>query len=261
MEAPKKHALLSASSSHRWMRCTPSAVRESKYPDKRSEYATEGSMAHAVAASMIKRHLGIDDTEEQQEIARDKWEFGRERFEQITREVEPYVSHVLEVFENAKDEDPDAKIFIEQEVDFSFFVPEAFGTADAVVIRKGRVDILDLKFGKGVKVDATDNTQLKLYALGVLDRWDYAYALEDVCLTIVQPRIRHFSEWSCSSEQLTVWAETELFWLSHLAFAGLGAPYAGEWCRFCRAKEDCATHKMWAGSKPPTSDFENIEFK
>lgn len=237
-----KHALLGASSSHRWLHCTPSAVAERRYPDEGSDFAKEGSLAHALAARRLKEELGRPHEEEDREIS-ELWD--RYHSGEMDEYVDSYVAYVLGIYQ---DHESQAKahghirpeIDIELRLDYSQWVPEGFGTGDAVIVTRDTVEVIDLKYGKGVAVDARDNPQMKLYALGAIDLLDYAYDPETVCMTIFQPRIGNLSRWSIGVQELMDWAEDELEPLAKLASRGLGVRSSGEWCKFCKAKGDCA---------------------
>lgn len=219
----KKHALLSASSSHRWLECTPSALAESAYPETTSAYAEEGSLAHAICARKLKHALGLPHREEDTEIE----ELLDYYSEEMEGHADKFVDHVLARYKEARRECPGARLLIETRLDFSFFVPEGFGTGDALIVTDGRIEVIDFKYGKGVRVDAVENPQMKLYALGALDEFDYRYTIDEVRMTIVQPRLGHLSEWSQSVETLLAWANEELHPLARLAFIGKGARHAG----------------------------------
>lgn len=238
----RKHALLGASSSHRWLHCTPSAVAETAYPDSRSDYAEEGTLAHALGARDLKNHFGMNPDGEEAEIAEfsEKWGCG-EMEEYVAR----YVAYVLDRYREARELALDTggimpTVSIEQRLDYSRWVPEGFGTGDAVIVADGVLEIIDLKYGKGVAVSAEDNPQMKLYALGALDFFDYIYDIREVRMTIYQPRIGNVSTWSVDVAGLCRWAEEELAPLAKLAAKGKGVRSSGPWCRFCRAKGDCA---------------------
>ena len=128
---------------------------------------------------------------------------------------------------------------MEQKVDLSFHVKDCFGTADMVIVTDKKVHIIDLKLGKGVQVDAENNTQLMIYGLGMLDIAEMLFDIETVELTIVQPRISHFSTWEISAEELHQWAEQEFEPKARMALDGEGEYKAGEWCRFCKARFQC----------------------
>lgn len=237
-----KHALLGASSSHRWLHCTPSAVAESAYPESSSDYAEEGTLAHAMGARDLKQSFGMNCEDEDAEIAQlgGKWLCG-----EMEEYVGGYVAYVTDRYRKARETARETGrlmpvINIEQRLDYSRWVPDGFGTGDAVIVGDGDLEIIDLKYGKGVAVSAEDNPQMKLYALGALDFYDYAYDIRTVKMTIYQPRIGNVSTWETSTKDLRRWAEEELAPLARLAAKGKGVRNSGAWCRFCRAKGDCA---------------------
>ncbi|MBD5369621.1 MAG: DUF2800 domain-containing protein [Bacteroides sp.] len=239
----KRHALLSASGSHRWLNCTPSAVAEAGYPDEGSIFAEEGTLAHAMGAAQLKTLLGRDNAAELREIAElgPKYASG-----EMEEHVEGYVNFVMERYEEARRvsqelRTADAQIFVETHLDFSDWVPEGFGTGDAVIVGGRTMEIIDLKYGKGVKVDAERNPQMMLYALGAGAIADYAYDIEAIRMTIYQPRVGNLSTWEISPDELLEWAAGRLRPLAEVAYRGLGVRKSGEWCRFCKAKGDCRT--------------------
>lgn len=235
----KAHALLSASRSQCWLECTPSARAEEKYPDEGSDFANEGTLAHAMAAKKLKERLGLPTFAETAEI--------RELSEYMTGEMEEYTSEyadfVMERYATAFRNTPMGKVTpeirIEQRLDFSSWVKEGFGTGDTVIVSHDTIEIIDLKYGKGVKVDATDNPQLKLYALGAMEYYDYAYGVEKVTMTIYQPRVGNISSWECGIKELEEWGYEVLAPIASMAYRGLGSRKSGEWCRFCKAKGEC----------------------
>ncbi len=236
----RAHALLSASSSERWLHCTPAAVAESKYPDAGSDFAREGTLAHAIGARKIKEQFGFPFADEEREIAElsDAYYSG-----EMEEHTDGYAAYVLERWQEArahlKDGDAPVEIMIEARLDFSDYVPDGFGTGDAVIVGGNRIEVIDLKYGKGVRVSAENNPQMKLYALGALSLFDYAYDIEEVTMTIYQPRIGNLSRWSIRVDALLEWAMTELEPLAMLASRGLGVRDPGKWCRFCKAAADC----------------------
>ena len=234
----RDHAILSASSSHRWLECTPSARAEEAYPDEGSDFAREGSLAHAIAAKKLKVELGLPYFSETAEI--------RALSEYLTGEMEEYTSDYcdfvmekyLEADRNTAEGAVRPTIFIEKRLDFSKWVPEGFGTGDAVIVSDGLVEVIDFKYGKGVAVSAENNSQMMLYALGAVDELDYCYPFDTVRMTIYQPRIGNISTWECTVCDLERWAG-KVQALASVAWRGLGARKSGEWCKFCRAKGDC----------------------
>jgi hypothetical protein len=226
-----KHALLSASGSHRWMNCPPSARLCETYEDKGSGYAAEGTDAHSLCEYKLKSALGIK--------AKDPTENLPYFNEEMDDCANGYASYILELVETAKQTCPDPQVLIEQKLDFSKYVEEGFGTGDCVVIADGTLHIVDFKYGQGVMVEAEDNPQMKLYALGALEIFDGIYDIDTVSMTIYQPRRDNVSTHTVFKESLYQWAEEVLKPAATLAYAGGGEYQCGEWCLFCKAKHDC----------------------
>ena len=229
-----KHALLSASSSHRWMNCPPSARLCETYEDKGSGYAAEGTDAHALCEYKLRCALG-EDMSAVADI--------REHLDYYSDEMEgcanDYAAYIIELVETAKQTCTDPQVLIEQKLDFSKYVESGFGTGDCVVIADGTLHIVDYKHGQGVLVEAADNPQMKLYALGALELFDGIYDISTVSMTIYQPRRDNISTHTVFKESLYQWADEVLKPAAELAFAGGGEYQCGEWCQFCKAKYDC----------------------
>ncbi len=224
-----KHALLSASSSHRWLHCTPSARLEEQFENTTSIFAAEGTAAHELSEHKLRLFLG-------QASKRPVSDFDSEELERYTDE---YVNFATELITEVKKNCKDPIILLEQRLDYSCYVPEGFGTGDLVVIADGTLDIVDLKYGKGVAVSAENNPQMKLYALGAVILFDSLYDIKTVRMTICQPRLESISTYELSGDELTAWAETELRPKAQLAMNGDGEFLPGEHCRFCRARHTC----------------------
>jgi len=226
-----KHAVLSASSSERWLNCTPSARLCEAYEDKGSDYAAEGTDAHTLCEYRLKQALGIPADNPIEDLG-----WYNEEMEECAA---AYTAYVLEVLETAKQTCADPTVLIEQRVDFSRWVPDGFGTADCIIIADGVMNICDYKHGKGVEVSAEDNPQMRLYALGALEIFDDIYDIEEVRMTIFQPRKANVSVSETEKSALYRWADTDLYEKAELAFEGKGEFHCGEWCRFCKAKAEC----------------------
>lgn len=236
----RSHALLSASGASRWINCTPSARLEDEYGEKKtSVYAEEGTLAHELSELYLKRDtLGV--ISEQEFELRLEEIMDNELFNTEMLDVIPiYTGYCAEQLAVATTENPIAVMEIEQKLDLTAFVPESFGTADCIIINDNIIEVIDLKYGKGVPVYADWNKQLMLYGLGALQKYDTMYDITEVRLTIVQPRINNISSWQISAEELHAWAEEELKPAAKLAFDGAGELSAGEWCRFCAVKNQC----------------------
>lgn len=224
------HAILSASASSRWLHCTPSARLERKFPDTSSPYAEEGTQAHAYAERCLnlfletgKTAVVVNDNAEMQEA------------------VQAYVNICVEKINEARTASPDAQIRVEQRLDFSRWVPEGFGTGDMVAVSDTYFEIVDLKYGKGVPVSAVNNSQMRLYALGMYEAFGYLYGADEVRMTIVQPRLDSVSTETISVDDLLAWGE-EVKKKAKIAFAGKGEFCAGNHCRFCKARNTCRAH-------------------
>lgn len=228
---PKGHAVLSASSSHRWLNCPPSARLCEKYEDKSSEYATEGSEAHNLCEFRLKQALGIPTKN-----PIDNLTYYNAEMECCANE---YANYVLELFEKAKQSCSDPVVMIEQQVNFSRWVKDGFGTADCIIIADGEMNIVDYKHGQGLEVSAVENSQMMLYSLGSLEIFDGIYDIEKVTMTIFQPRKNNISVSVMSKDNLLEWAQNDLVYKARLAYEGEGEFCAGEWCRFCKAKANC----------------------
>lgn len=225
------HALLSASSSHRWLNCPPSARLCEGYEDKGSEYAQEGTDAHSLCEHKLKVLLGMESIDPTEGLS-----FYSEEMEQCACD---YAAYVLELVEEAKKTCKDPVVLIEQRLDFSRFVAEGFGTGDCVLIADGTLDVVDYKHGKGVEVSAVDNPQMMLYALGALELFDGIYDIVTVRMTIFQPRRENISVCVMAKDDLLQWAYNELIHKAKLAYEGGGEFSCGDWCRFCKAKAVC----------------------
>lgn len=224
-----KHAVLSASGSHRWLNCSPSARLELEFENTSSEAAKEGTAAHALCEHKLKKAL-------KKRSRRPTSEYDSDEMEECT---DGYVQFVMEQYEAAKQVCTDPIILIEQHLDFSCYVPDGFGTGDCIIVSDDTLHIIDFKYGLGVLVDAVDNPQMMLYALGALDLYDALYDVKEVSMSIFQPRRENVSTWTIPTSQLKEWAENELKPKAILAYNGEGAYVPGEWCTFCRASARC----------------------
>lgn len=233
---PSSHALLSPSSSHRWIHCTPSPRLEEKIEEQSSSFAEEGTCAHALCEVKLLTALERDATHAEADYGAlaDRWY--NQEMEDCTTE---YVQAVLEKYNTCKRDTPSTKIFIEKRLDFSPWIPNSFGTADAVIVTNNRIEVIDFKYGKGVQVYAERNTQMMIYALGAIADYELDYDIKSVRMTIIQPRLFHISEYEISKEELMAWADNELVPQAKKAYDGEGEQVVGEWCRFCKVKSLC----------------------
>ena len=223
----RTHAVLSASSSKRWLNCTPSAKLNAEIPDITTEYAKEGTDAHELAEYKVNQLLGIkaDNPTENLDYYNQEMEDCTDRYAQyIAEQMSQYSSPV---------------VMVEQRLDFSRYVPGGFGTGDCIIVADDVLTIIDFKYGKGIAVEAEYNPQMMLYALGALEMFSILYDINEVKMVIFQPRIENISEFSMPVSDLLNWAKNELRPKAELAAKGEGEFCAGEHCRFCKVKATC----------------------
>ncbi len=253
---PNSHAILSASSSHRWMNCTPSARLEREFNHRETEAAAEGTAAHALCEHKLRRALKM----------RSRKPVSKYDCDEMDGYTDGYVEFVLEQFTQAKLECADPLVLIEQRLDFSCWVPEGFGTGDCLIVADKLLHIIDFKYGQGVLVDAEENPQMMLYALGALRLFDSLYDITEVSMSIYQPRRENVSTWTISVDELNAWAENTLKPKAELAHKGEGEYLPGSWCQFCKAAVKCrarAEEKLQLArfefAPPPLLSDEEIE--
>ena len=237
---PELHAKLSSSASKRWLGCPGSVKLSEHYPNGSSIYADEGTIAHGVAEGMISKD---DKLVQKYEVEAAKF-YGEHpelngTFLEMKMILQPYVDYVFEEYAEQVHEDEAAQLMTEERVDLTEYIPGGFGTSDVVILRQGRLHIIDLKYGKGVSVSAEDNPQLKLYALGTLARFDMLYDIEDVVMTIYQPRLDNVSTDTIKAKDLYAWGEEVIKPGAQLALSEDAPVHAGDWCQFCPARYDC----------------------
>ena len=225
------HSLLSASSSHRWLHCPPSARLCEGYDDKGSNFAAEGTDAHALCEYKLRAALGMEAKDPTEDLS---WYDA-----EMEESANGYAAFVMELVEEAKKNCSDPVVLIEQRLDYSRYVAEGFGTGDCVIIADGTLHIVDFKYGRGILVEAEDNPQMMLYALGALELFDCLYDIDTVSMTIFQPRRGNVSTYTLPKADLYEWADTVLAPAAELAWSGEGEYHCGEWCQFCKAKADC----------------------
>ena len=232
------HALLSASSSHRWLSCPPSARLSQNYEDRK-------------AIILLKEQPPICSVSTVENCARYESERSTPDLTYYNHEMEEcadgYVAFILELIETAKKPVLCPIVLIEQRLDYSKYAQGGFGTGDCIIAGDGLLYIVDYKHGQGVLVDAEKNPQMMLYGLGALEIFDCLFDIDTVSMTIYQPRRNNISTYTAAKEDLYHWAEEELKPRAILAYAGGGEFLCGEWCQFCKAKHECrarAQHNM-----------------
>ena len=233
---PTKHARLSASSAFRWINCPGSVALSDQCPTPASSsYADEGTLAHAIGE--LKLRYVNDEISKRQLNAKMKPLLQSEYYcGEMEEATGYYADAVIEALEAAGE---DAELMIEQQFSLDRWVPEGFGTSDAVVIGGGVIQVIDLKYGKGIKVDARNNPQLRLYGLGAANLFDSLYDFDTVRMTIIQPRLDHISTEELPLSELLAWAEDDVKPRAQMAMDGTDYTAVGDWCRFCPAKAVC----------------------
>lgn len=222
----RAHAVLSASSSARWLKCPPSAVAATMYESADTEYTREGTLAHEVAEVVARHRLnGL--------LTFPNW--APEVTQEMIQCAEAYADYIQELIT-----DDSAVVLLEQRLDFSPWVPRGFGTGDCIIIQGNRLDVVDYKFGQGVAVSAVDNSQMRLYGLGALNDYGDIYDIQEVRTHIFQPRINNVSTETLEAEALLKWGE-EVKPVAQQAAEGKGEAHSGEHCRFCPHAGQCPT--------------------
>ncbi len=235
----RKHALLSASGASRWINCTPSPRLEEQFEEpESSDFAEEGTLAHEFGDLSLRKIIGLLD-EDSYAKQTDLLRAHKMYTDEMEGEVEKYTTYVLEELSAARQITKDALLYIETKVNLTEYIEAGFGTCDAIIIADGVMEVIDLKYGKGVRVSAKDNSQLKLYGLGALRDMEHIYDIETVRLTICQPRLDAISSWDISAKDLKTWGEEVVKPRAEMAFKGEGEQCAGDWCKWCKAKVRC----------------------
>ena len=231
-----KHAYLSASASHRWLACPPSAKLCANILDQASEYAQQGTDCHELCAYLVEKALGRDVIDPTENLTYYDAE--------MQNCAEEYRNYVLEQIEAAKEFCKDPQVMIEQRLDFSRWVENGFGTGDCVIVADEVLQIIDYKHGLGILVSAGDdeyggNSQMMCYALGALEVFGDIYDINQIKMTIFQPRRNNISTYTISKEDLLKWADEVLAPTAQLAYVGKGEFNAGDHCTFCKVKATC----------------------
>ncbi len=235
MSGERAHALLSASGAHRWLKCTPSARLEDTLPERTSEYAEEGRLAHELAELRLRKHfiepMGVRKFNNRVKKFKENplWQ------DEMLKHTETYLEYLKGV---SMDFSSQPYVAVEKKLNFSTYVPEGFGTGDCIMIHGSILYVVDFKYGKGVPVSAENNVQMMLYALGAYAEYLLLYPITEVRMVIVQPRLDSISEWVITVDDLLAWGNV-IKPIAQTAFAGEGEFAVGEHCKFCRAKSLC----------------------
>lgn len=236
MSEDRAHALLSASGAHRWLHCTPSARLEDTIPERTSEYAEEGRLAHEIAELKLRKYfiepMGMRAFNSRLKKLQENPLYQPEMLTHTDAYLD-YVRGIVHGYSAAP------YVAVEKRLDFSAYVPEGFGTGDCIIIGGNALHVIDFKYGKGVPVSAAENPQMMLYALGAILEYSILYGISTVRVTIMQPRLDSVSEWEIAVADLLHWANHFVMGAAEKAFKGEGGFVPGEHCRFCRAKSLC----------------------
>ncbi len=224
-----QHAKYSPSGFFRYSKCTASLDIEAALPDQTSEASEQGTAAHELAEYRLRRALG-------EKVKKPKSKWHDEEMETLTGK---YADYVLDVFEKAKENCADAQLLVEQKLDLTPLLPEGFGTADAVILADNTAHIIDLKYGRGVLVNAEGNPQMRIYALGMLYEYDGIYDISRVTTTVYQPRRGNVESDEISRDDLLKWAQEEVKPVVEKIESKQTEFVPGEWCRFCKIASTC----------------------
>lgn len=232
----KTHAILSPSASQRWLACPPSARLEAALPDVTTEFAEQGTCAHALCEIKLKTLLHEDTAEPQAEFdsLRERWYDA-----EMETAAADYAREVWSRYERAREDCPQAILLVEKRLDLTPWMTDAFGTADAVIVTDDTLEVIDFKYGRGVAVSAYENPQMRIYALGAIADYDVEYDLQRVRMTIIQPRLFSVSEYERPVDELKAWATDVLKPAAERAYRCEGAQTPGPHCRFCKLRPSC----------------------
>lgn len=257
----RAHAILSASSAHRWLVCTPSARLEETFPETTSQYAEEGRLAHEIAELKLRKHF-IEPMGPRTFANRLK-KFKEHPLyqDEMMRHTDTYLEYVQGISHSFSSP---PYVAVEKRLDFSKYVPDGFGTGDCIIIGGNTMWVIDLKYGKGVPVSAERNPQMMLYALGAYEAYSFLYPIETVKMAIVQPRLDSISEFELPINDLLAWGES-IRPIAQKAWKGEGEYISGDHCQFCRAKALCRARaefnlslEEYHGMKPPLISNEEV---
>lgn len=252
----REHSLLSPSSSSRWLNCTPSARLAENAENKSSVYSEEGTLFHEICEYCLAQwNAGVWEPdpfgEDLPELKDDHLMhplFKQEMF----KHARNYCDFVMNENYNLEKSDGACKLLLEEKVDISEYAPECFGSVDCQLVARDTLEVIDLKYGEGVKVYAERNTQMMLYALGALKGKP---SIKTIRLVIAQVRLNHFDVWEISANDLLQWADKVLKPTAKKAFAGKGEQKMGDWCGFCPVRAQC--RKQY---EAVVNDFDKYEY-
>ena len=236
---PLTHSYTGPSASDRWIHCPPSAKLNAKliekFGEQSSPYAAEGTLAHSLAELKIRHEAGI--------INDFHFKTLHDSLGDIPKDMEMYtdryVDVVLENYYAVRRKCPDAQLLVEQRFSMERWIPGCFGTSDAVIVSDEILIVQDLKYGKGVPVNAEGNSQARIYALGGVAEYGDLYGFDKVRTVIIQPRLESVTEETLTRADLLAWGD-EIRPIAEQAYRGEGEFHPGDWCRFCTGRAICA---------------------
>jgi len=231
----RAHALLSASASNRWLNCTPSVRLEEQFPDSTSEYAREGTLAHEIAELKLRKYYVEPMSQRTFNTRLNKLKKQELYQEEMLKHTDTYLEYLQGISIGLT---VSPYVAVEKRINYSAYAPDGFGTVDCLIIGGDTLYVTDFKYGKGVPVEAEDNSQMKLYALGAYLEYSFLYPIKQIHLAIIQPRLNSISEFTLSVDELLSWGN-EIKPIAEQAFKGEGEFVPGEHCKFCRAKAQC----------------------
>ena len=234
----RAHAMLSPSAADRWLNCNQSVALTAHIEDKTSVYAEEGTLAHEMCEAKLRERVGIW-TKTKANSALKKIRANKLYDSSMEEHTDNYVDYVVEKFNQIKATTPDASISIEERVHFAEYVPKGSGSCDCVIIGDGALTVIDFKYGQGVRVDAEENPQAMLYAIGAILSNEIYYDVDKVKICIHQPRVNNISEWDTTVLELKAWAQYYVKPRAQLAWEGKGSVEPGDWCKFCKISGTC----------------------
>lgn len=240
---PDEHSLAPASSAARFLECTPSLVLERQFENTTSDYALEGTVAHSLGEIKARYLTGKIVYKAYEELSAEliNSDEGKRFYNtEMEEHATAYANYILETLKKSIESCPDAFAELEVRSDYSEWIPGGWGTSDCVIVSDDMIEIIDLKYGKGHRVDPEGNPQLRLYALGVYQKYKALFDIEYVRMTIYQPRLGHVASDTILLGELLSWAEQYVKPRAALALAGEGDfKPSEETCKFCKAKEQC----------------------
>ncbi|HYD90922.1 MAG TPA: DUF2800 domain-containing protein [Flavobacterium sp.] len=236
-----QHAILSPSKSSMWLNCTPSARLGEQF-ETGSEAADEGTLAHKLSEVLLLYDLGrITKTQRIKKV--EAIQRNKHYTASMMEHCSQFAAYVIEQYNEMEERHGNAMIFLEIELDLSSYIPEGFGTGDVIIVAGNILQIIDLKYGKGVFVEVKDNTQMMIYALGAMEYVQVlADDIKDIYMTIYQPRLDNIASSNITVKGLLTWAKETLMPKAKLAFAGKGKRVSGSHCTFCPVKATCKAH-------------------